>query len=378
LEVYLNELRLENTLKSHRERLRLSQQVLGQRVGVSRQAILAIEAGRQVPSTSLGLQLAHALGCRFEELFQLIPGGGFEVRIASTGEECVRGIPQGTRVAVGWVEDQWVAHRLSLDGAIAADAVVESARPPGKAIVRPFLTSPQLQNNLLVAGCAPILGALGQRVDERYSDARVTWLPASSRRAMEWLENGLVHVAGIHLSDTQAGEDNASEVLRTFPDRRMLLVNLTRWRQGLVLAAGNPLSIRAVADLLRPGLRIVRREEGAGAHKLITRLMASEGAGDVELTGPFAGGHADVARLVECGAADVGVAIESVALASGLEFLPLVEERFDLVVPLDLASSVPVSRLIDVLDDSRFRKEMEHLPGYDGECSGHVITLGGS
>ena len=66
------------------------------------------------------------------------------------------------------------------------------------------------------------------------------------------------------------------------------------------------------------------------------------------------------------------------ALASGLEFLPLVEERFDLVVPYDLASTVPVSRLIDVLDDSRFRKEMEHLPGYDGEFSGHVITLGGS
>ena len=75
------------------------------------------------------------------------------------------------------------------------------------------------------------------------------------------------------------------------------------------------------------------------------------------------------------GYADVGIAIESAALAEGLDFVPLAEERFDLVVAQDTASRPPVSRLIETLDDPDFRAEVEHLPGYDGSLSGEVTTV---
>ena len=188
---------------------------------------------------------------------------------------------------------------------------------------------------------------------------------------MQLLAGGLVHVAGLHLSDEGGGATEAA-AKRALPGQRLLVANLTRWRMGLVTPAGNPLGLAAGGDLMRPGLRIARREEGAGAHSLASQL--TDGASD-DQDGPLAADHREVARLVRSGAADAGIAIESAALAEGLDFIPLVSERFDLVVPADIATNDPVSRVIEMLDDPAFRAEVEHLPGYDSSQSGHTTTV---
>lgn len=346
---------------------------------MTRQAILAIEAGRQVPSTALALQLAHALGRGVEELFTLAPGPLRATLAPRPGS----GSPSGSRgahdrgpvrVALGSVDGQWVAHRLAAGSVAAADGIVESALEP-VASVRPLAETSALERNVLVAGCAPLLGTLALRAAARYSDARITWIPATSRAALEMLRDGLIHVAGVHLLDARARPDNVATVRRLLPRRRMLIVNLTRWRQGFVLAPGNPLGIRSAGDLMRERLRFAQREQGAGAHGLVSRLLLAEGAERIGLGGPLAADHAEVAQLVRAGAADVGVAIESVALASGLDFVPLAEERFDLVIPAERAAHAPVSRLVDALDDRAFRTEVEHMPGYDGAITGHLTTL---
>ena len=361
---------LENHLKSRRKAARLSQNALAERVGVSRQAILAIEAGRNIPSTSLGLRLAYALGCGVEDLFRLVPDPGIRARLAP-GEP---GCETPSRVALGRVDGHWVAHDLPADGMSAADGIV-TAIDGDKAVVRPFASSTRLQHNVLVAGCAPLLGAVAQRVDRRFSDARVTWLRAGNRRAMELLASGMVHMAGVHLSGDNGDGDTAAVARRALPGRRLFVVNLTRWRQGLVVLPGNPLGLETGADLLRPGLRVASREEGSGAHDLATRLLEAEGACLPADGGPLAASHREVARLVRCRSADAGIAIESAALAEGLDFVPLSEERFDLVVAADVAAGPPVSRIIETLDDASFRTEVEHLPGYDGSLSGQVTTV---
>jgi putative molybdopterin biosynthesis protein len=362
---------LDNTVRRHRERAGLSQQALGEIVGVSRQALIAIEGGRQVPSTSLSLRLARALRCGVEDLFSLSSGSGLPARLAPQDAAG----PAGARVALAEIGGRWAAHRLPLDATAAADGIVIAEVSKRTGLVEPLTDPAQLRRNVLVAGCAPILGALAHRVGGRFADARATWLPTSSRRSLDLLEQGLVHVAGLHLPNVQRGEDNISAVLRLFPGRRMLVVNLTQWRQGFIVPAGNPLAIRSGADLLRGGLRLTRREDGAGAQAMVQRLLAEQGALDAHLPGPFAAGHAEVAQLVRCGAADVGVAIESVAIASGLDFVPLAEERFDLVVPADHAETAPVSRLLEMIDDPAFRAEMAQLPGYDSRFTGHATTL---
>lgn len=415
----MSEPRILSHLKSQREQAGLSQLALAERVGVSRQAVIAIEAGRQVPSTSLALQLARVLGCSVDDLFQLMPGEGIEAAVAPVpgpGDDSPGAAPPGCRrVAMGRLRGRWVAHPLADDACSAADGLVVSesggrgderarggrargGRPAAgwatgnraiagtaiagraiasKAMIEPLAELADIERNVLVAGCAPLLGVLAQRAGLRYRDARMTWLPANSAHALALLDAGLVHVAGLHLVDGRSGEDNTRVLRERFAGRSMLVVNLTRWRQGFVVRHGNPLGIRVPGDLLRPGIRFAHREPGAGASALVGRLMAA--AGDARAAvppGPVAAGHVEVAQLVRCGAADAGIAIESVALAAGLGFVPLSEERFDLVLPPELASQAPVARILELLGDRWFRAEAARIPGYDDSLSGQVTALG--
>lgn len=371
---------LSNRVKLFRERLGLSQQALADSIGVSRQAIIGIERSQQVPSTSLALRLAGTLGCPVEALFSLAASPGVTARVAPFKPifpESSAAAVRDVRVVLGKVEALWAAHVLGLDSTLAADGVlpghVGGMDTVGERIVQPLDDPVTLERNALVTGCAPLLGLLAGRTGTRFRDARATWLPGTSRRALDLLAAGLVHVAGVHLPGT--GEALEKLVRERFPDRRMLILNLTRWKEGFVVAPGNPLGVRTGEDLLAPGLRFAGREEGAGAHRLVRDLLAGVGANDHQLVGPQAVGHAEVANLVRCGAADVGVAIEGVALAAGMDFVPLMEERFDLVVSASAAESAPVSRLLSVLEHRTFRTDMDLLPGYDSQLSGHVTTI---
>lgn len=344
-------------LKRLRERAGLSQHALATQGGVTRQAIIAIEAGRQIPSTRLALLLARALGCGVEDLFALAPHEAIRARLTQPPTS-------GGRVILGSVRGRWVAHPVGLDATNPADGVLLD-----DGWVRPLGDLAGLEHAALVAGCAPLLALLAAQVGRRYHAARTAWLPTSSGRALDLLADGLVHIAGLHFVGEGA---NRAEVARRFGDRPMHVVNLTRWRQGLVVPAGNPRALYGLEDLTRPGLRFARRSPGAGATKLVQAALGDA----TPAVGPHAQGHAEVAALVRVGAADVGVAIESVALAAGLGFVPLSEERFDLVVPDDLFDTPPVQRLLDALHGSRFRADASLLPGYDLSLTGDAVVVG--
>lgn len=362
--------RLENRVRQHRKAEGFSQRELAKLLGVSRQAIHAIESGSQVPSTSLGLRLARVFGCAVEDLFSLAADPGMRARLAPSPP----GLAGGSRVALGRVDGRLVAHRLAPLGLTAADGILGEI-DGDEGAVQPLADIRQIDHNVLVAGCAPILGALAHRVGQRFNDARLTWLRAGNGRALDLFSQGMVHVAGLHLPGENGHEDAAAAGQRAMPGRCLLVVNLTRWRQGLVVAAGNPLGIGSGADLLRSDVRVAQREAGSGAQDLAVRLADAHGDRELPSTGPRAIGHGDVARLVRTGSADVGIAIEAAALAEGLDFVPLTEERFDLIVPDALSRKAPVSRLLDAVDDPGFRTELSHLPGYDVSQSGQVTTV---
>ncbi len=353
---------LSNGLRQRRLRAGLSQKDLAARAGLTRQALGAIEAARQVPSTVAALSLAAALDCRVEDVFELPGGPALRARLTSPGSG---------RVTLGRVGGRWVAHPLGRTMG-AADGL--AARGVKEARVEPLLPIARLEENVLVAGCAPVLALLAQRMDRRHG--RLSWVPAGSYRALELLERGLVHAAGTHLVDEQRGVDNLTLLSEHFGERRMLVVHLTRWVQGLLLRAGNPLEIRNPAELARPGVRVAWREPGAGATRLLERRLSAAGVGPQQQPmGPMVSSHHQVAQAISLGAADAGIAVEGVALAHGLDFIPLTEERFDLVIPAAWATHPPVRRLLEALDDPGFRAELGHLAGYDGSTAGHVSYI---
>ena len=353
-------------LKERRVGAGLSQQALASRAGISRQALSAIEGGHQNPSVQVALGLSRALGCRVEDLFSLEAASVIEVEV----EPGVVGlsVPTG-RVVLGRVGGRWVAHPLSgADYGPCDGVMVEQTPGLRRARVDVHGGVDRLAGNVLIAGCAPLLGTLARRSGE---GASVRWLRASSGRAIELLEAGRAHIAGVHLVDGAEGSE--SLVRSRFKGERMLVVNLVAWRQGLIVQKGNPLGLRP-DDLGRPGLRIAWREEGAGARRLLVRTLEASGERAAP-DGVLAAGHMEVAQAVASGAADVGVAIEAAAVAFDLGFIPLSSERFDLILPRHLAEDEAVARVLDAIDSRAFRAEAEAFGGYATTFTGCATQI---
>ncbi|HEY7370997.1 MAG TPA: substrate-binding domain-containing protein [Polyangia bacterium] len=379
---------LGNCLGRRRGAAGLRQLELARRVGISRQALSTIEAGRSVPSAALALRLARALGCKVEDLFwaddvttPIEAELAGEARPARRGSRPRKASADAARVSLASIDGRWVAHRLdpaSPAGFVtAADGILRgSGARAGSERVMLLGDEATARNTLLCAGCAPAFGILAARASRSAAGDRVVWLERTSGTALDLLAKGQIHVAGAHLYDEEAREFNVPFVQRRLPDRSMLVFNLARWEAGLVVAAGNPLRIRGVRDLIRPDVAFVRRQDGAAAQELVERLLRRAGIQPAAVARHelVAGGHAEVARLIALGAADAGVALATVARAHGLDFVPLVEERFDLVVSKALSADPRVMRLLETLSSRTFRREMESLGGHVTRDAGKLIA----
>lgn len=339
-------------LRKYRESSGLSQQQLAAAAGISRQALIAIEAGRQVPSTAIALAFARHLGVRVEEIFQLDAGEKIEAVWVAGGNPPPSG---AIRVALGRVKNRVVAHPVSASD-LGADGVSDVPGPQTSvAGVLPLMDSNIWGQNILIAGCAPLIGILSRRVALRNHLARAVWLKHNNHNALKLLKEGNVHMAGWH--------GGAPRLPGKF-----LKVNLLRWRQGILTAPGNPHGIKTVLDLLRASLKIAWREEGSGAHALLNQEIAGK---KIPFRKVPAFDHAMVADLIRFGAADAGIAIESAAVNTGLNFIPLAEENFNLIIPEDFAELESVRRIIDTLSDRSFKREAEVFR-YDMSMSGQA------
>jgi putative molybdopterin biosynthesis protein len=142
------------------------------------------------------------------------------------------------------------------------------------------------------------------------------------------------------------------------------------------VARGNPRRIRKPEDIARAGVRFVNREPGAGARRLLDSLLrkARVPASSVGGYEKLLRGHLQVAQAVAMGAADVGVVARSAAIAHGLDFIPLSEERFDLVFPKEWSSDARAGAIVEALESRSFRRELASLGGYDTRDSGRLVT----
>ncbi|MEZ4383507.1 MAG: substrate-binding domain-containing protein [Nannocystaceae bacterium] len=354
-------------MRAAREALGLTQAALAAAVGLSRQSVGAIEAGRATPAVDVALRLARALGRPVEALF----GGGGGERLPV---ELVAPAPSG-RVALAEVGGRWRAYPLEGEGPrLSADALAPAG---GAAQVEVELLRPReaLAGTVVLLGCAAALGLVADRLSARAGAGRFLWLGRSSTAAVAALVRGEGHVAGVHLIDEASGEANLPDVRRLAGGAALVVITLARWEAGLVVAAGNPRRIRGAQDLGRRGLRVISREPGSGARRLLERELRREGL-EVDLAGRGrvqARSHLEVAQAVAIGAGDVGVATRDAAIAQGLGFVPLAEERYDLVIPRALDGDPRIDRLLDAMSGASVRRELAPL-GYDLRPCGERVA----
>ena len=155
------------------------------------------------------------------------------------------------------------------------------------------------------------------------------------------------------------------------------IIGFARRTQGLIVAKGNPLGLQSLTDVARTGARFANRPLGSGTRVLLEDLLAQEG-----LTGQHIAGferdetsHTAVAQAVVSGAADTGLGIEMAARARGLDFVPLVDERYHLAC-LKATLEQPATRALRELLLTRvWQDHLASLPGYSPMHSGQVLAM---
>lgn len=195
-----------------------------------------------------------------------------------------------------------------------------------------------------------------------------TWFDGSSD-GVRRMKSGEAMAAGIHFY--VAGADgNVERVRSEMPSSPVVLIEWAKRVQGLVLAMDSP--IINLAGL--SGKIVVRRQQGAGSQTLFEGLLADAGMDltDLSPVTEIARSETDVAQAVSSGRVEAGFGIEAVARQFGLNFVPLANERFDLMVLRRDYFSEPFQKLIAITRTGAFRERASELIGYDVSEAGTV------
>lgn len=372
------ETRIQNQLNALRRARGVSAADLAKLADISRQTIYAIEAGSFVPNTEVALKLARALSVPFEELFSLADEPNAAPQTQSADLLSATPVSKGQAVRLCQVGPRTVSIpvRATPYYLPEADAVITKVgRATSQADVLAFATPAPHAKQLVLAGCDPAIGLVSRMV-EKLTGVEIVAASASSKLALNWLEEGKVHIAGSHLQDPASGEFNLPYLRREFPHSDFAVVSFARWEQGFVLAPGNPHQIRSAADLANPGLRYVNREPGSGSRALLDQLLKRAGLSPKAITGyqRVAYGHLAAAYQVLNGDADCCLATRSAAQTFQLDFLPLQSERYDFVLRRETLELPATQAFFDVLARATLRRKLEGLAGYDTSQTGSVMA----
>ena len=188
------------------------------------------------------------------------------------------------------------------------------------------------------------------------------------------LRQGLCHIAASHLLQEDDDDYNFEYAGREL-DLMPAVVNFCRREQGILVAKGNPLQIQKVADLGRPGVRIINRQLGTGTRLLLERELKRAGVNAEKVEGyqREVNRHLDVGLEILAGRADAGLGIRAVAGILDLDFLPLRWERFDFMIAKERFFEEGIQRFLGLLHEANFRDLVAGLGGYDTSLSGKMV-----
>ncbi|MFO0773922.1 MAG: substrate-binding domain-containing protein [Nitrospiraceae bacterium] len=381
---------VDNRLRAVRLARGWSSAQLAAASGITRQAVYAIEANQYLPTTAVALRLAGALQCRVEDLFALMSSGptvdgewadGCQDTAGESGRRRVKLTQVGDRIMVRPVRElgEVLTYMVAADG-VTLDNGQPARRDGRRASVRVELLREwsSIRDNICVAGCDPAIMLAGEYVRRRQPTASVVAWTAGSASAIDQLKAGTVHVAGVHVVDRKTGESNLPFLRRALPSSKFTVVSFASWEAGLIVGAGNPKGLREVGDLARRDVSIVNREGGSGARLLLDQRLHEAGIKPAQVKSytRTVSSHVAVARAVADGQAQAGIGVRAAAQAFGLGFVPLQEERYDLVMATATLTGHPsLQQLLDAMVSRAFRSEVEALGGYDTRVTGTVQPL---
>jgi putative molybdopterin biosynthesis protein len=290
------------------------------------------------------------------------------------------------RVRLGYVQDRLIASPLSrgsgvvssfmkADGILTIPQGLEGYQNGAAVKVRLLRPVGELKNNLVAIGSHdPLLDEISDLMRVFWGNLSMSSAHVGSMGGIMSVRRGEAHIAGTHLLDEKSGQYNTAFIRKYFPNGGVRLVECVQRSQGLMVAPGNPKNLRSFADIAQKSLRYVNRQKGSGTRVLCDYLCKTEKLDTAAIYGyereEYT--HTAVAALIAADSADAGLGIYSAAQLYGLDFIPVCDEQYDLLVP-DYAWDTPLlGRLVEVLQSDAFRTRLEQLGGYKLDKPGTV------
>ncbi len=239
-----------------------------------------------------------------------------------------------------------------------------------------LLVEPEAINNTIVSiGSHDItLDILSDEIRNRGNDIRIASGNVGSLGGLLALKKGTAHMAGCHLLDIQTGEYNISYIRKYLEGVPVHVFNLVARDQGLIIQKGNPKEVKGIGDLKRDDITFVNRQPGSGTRILFDYKLKEMGIDPARISGyeneEYT--HMNVAVSVLNGMADVGLGIMAAARALDLDFIPVIKEQYDLVIPSSFVDDPKIELIIGVARSREFRKRVKELGGYNPAKSGDL------
>jgi putative molybdopterin biosynthesis protein len=207
--------------------------------------------------------------------------------------------------------------------------------------------------------------------------AGVTIQPSyiGSLEGLMMLHRGSADMAAMHLLDPVSHEYNLPFIRQLFVHEHITVVRLASRKQGFIIAKGNPKNITGFQDLARPDITIVNRQKGAGTRFLLDSSLAGHSISPVNINGyqTEEWTHLGAAAHISRGSADVAFGIQYAASQLGLDFIPVTEEKFDLIFRWTSENRAALEHLLDLIHFTTFKDTVQELEGYDAGELGKII-----
>jgi len=297
------------------------------------------------------------------------------------------GLEEFIRVKLGAVGDKIVAIPLprgagcittltEADGIIRVPKNSEGINPQEPVTAELLRPLASIQNTIVVVGSHDnSLDVLANQIRAGRKNLTISSSHIGSMGGLMAIKKRGCHLAGSHLLDTQDGSYNISYLKKYLPDIKVKLVNLVLRDQGLILPRGNPKTIKDIEDLRRRDITFINRQAGSGTRILLDYRLKQLGIHPSDVNGyeneEFT--HMSVAVAVQSGAVDIALGIYAAAKALNLDFIPVVTEQYDLVIPEIYFESENIQILLEIIDSSGFKSQVEALGGYSTKRTGEII-----
>lgn len=297
------------------------------------------------------------------------------------------GTEEFLRVNVGKVGEKFYASPLprgsgiitsltKADGILRIPSLSEGVEESREVVVELLRPLEVILNNVVMVGSHDLtLDLLANLLRECYPPIFLSSQSVGSLGGILALKNGFCHLAGTHLLDPETGEYNFPYLRTYLGEMEVKVINLVYREQGLIVQRNNPKGLRSLRDLLREDVSFVNRQKGSGTRILLDHELKKLSIEPTQIRGyeneEYT--HMAVASLVANGIVDAGLGILSSAKALNLDFIPVAQERYDLVIPFLYFKEEKVQKVIETIRSKKFKEEVLRLGGYDVSKTGEEL-----